>query len=127
MMTKPNRVPRAFNVAVLTSLAALAACAAPPSTGPNTAVSPAAGPAWPQLGPVIATVTVDCMIEIDGYPSHCRVVHSTGDQQYVNKTLAWLNGEKKPRYRPADEGAAPRREEHQWIVSFSSPGAAPGS
>jgi hypothetical protein len=123
-MTKSIRPPHSINVAALACLGTLTACAAPPSNGPSTAASPAVAPASRSLVPVIATVTVSCMIELDGYPSHCRVLQNTGDYHYVIKTLAWLNGPKKPRYKPAAKEAPPRREEHQWTISFSSQGAA---
>jgi hypothetical protein len=115
-----------INVAVLAGLTTLTACAAPFDSKPSTAANSPLVPASPP-GPVIATVTFDCIIELDGSPSHCYVVRSTADQQLVDKTLAWLNGPNKPRYKPAIVNGAPRREEHRWVVSFAPPGNPPTS
>jgi hypothetical protein len=37
---------------------------------------------------VVATVTVECVIKTDGYPTQCHVVSNTGAQKFADSTLA---------------------------------------
>jgi protein TonB len=68
-------------------------------------------------------VTVDCVIEMNGYPSGCRIVHAAGGEAFAAETLRWLTGPGHPIYRPALQGGVPQRMEHQWVVTFEPPAA----
>jgi hypothetical protein len=70
----------------------------------------------------VATVTVECVIDPDGYPSHCNVVKSTGAASYTTATLNWLTGPKKPRsMSPCAADAVSCEHQHRWVVSFCPP------
>ncbi|MEJ0045683.1 MAG: energy transducer TonB [Rhodospirillales bacterium] len=66
-------------------------------------------------------VAVDCVIEVTGNPSHCRVVSASGGAAFAAETMRWLTGPAHPVYRPAIRDGQPRREDHQWVVSFQAP------
>jgi protein TonB len=81
-------------------------------------------PAYPEIyedSAVPGNVTVDCIIETDGNPTHCEVVHVSGGPAFATETMRWLAGPRHPVYRPAMRDGQPQREEHQWVVSFRPP------
>jgi protein TonB len=81
-------------------------------------------PAYPEIYEDSARpgkVTVDCIIEVDGNPTHCVVVDASGGAAFAAETIRWLTGPAHPVYRPAVRDGRAQREEHQWAVSFQPP------
>jgi len=81
-------------------------------------------PAYPEIYEDSARpgkVTVDCIIEVDGNPTHCLVVDASGGAAFAAETIRWLTGPAHPVYRPAVRDGQAQREEHQWVVSFQPP------
>jgi len=81
-------------------------------------------PAYPEIYEDSAhsgKVTVDCIIEVDGNPTHCVVVNASGGSAFAAETMRWLTGPAHPVYRPAVRDGQAQREEHQWVVSFQPP------
>jgi len=71
-------------------------------------------------------VTVLCMIEATGIPTHCRVVSATGGPAFAAETLRWLTAPGHPVYRPATLNGVPKGEAHEWVVQFDPPAAEDG-
>ncbi len=67
------------------------------------------------------TVTVYCIIETDGRPTHCHVLSERGGAAFANGVMQWLNGGDPPIYSPAIRGGKAQAQEHQWVVSFQAP------
>jgi protein TonB len=81
-------------------------------------------PAYPEIYEESARpgkVTVDCIIEVDGNPTHCVVLNAAGGSAFAAETMRWLTGPAHPVYRPAVRDGQAQREEHQWVVSFQPP------
>jgi periplasmic protein TonB len=88
---------------------------------PAAILSGAPSPAYPEAysdAPHDGRVTVDCMIETTGVPTNCRVIAQTGGPAFATETLRWLTGPTHPTYSPAVRDGQPRREEHQWAITF---------
>jgi hypothetical protein len=108
--------------------AAPAAAAQDTHFNPSAILSGARAPDYPDASDADAhanRVTVRCMIEATGIPSHCRVLSATGGRAFTAETLRWLTAAGHPVYRPATLNGVPVGEEHEWVVQFEPPDADP--
>jgi TonB family protein len=62
-------------------------------------------------------VAVDCTIDPDGEPEHCRVRDVFGGRRFAEATVDWLNSG-TVRFRPALRGGVPVAEERRWRIAF---------
>jgi protein TonB len=63
-------------------------------------------------------VTVDCVIQVDGRPTNCHIVSTSGGAAFASATMQWLTGSNPPRYRPESRGGVPQASEHSWAITF---------
>lgn len=62
-------------------------------------------------------VSVDCTIDPDGEPEHCRVRDVFGGRRFAEATVDWLNSG-TVRFKPALRRGVPVAEERHWRIAF---------
>jgi hypothetical protein len=62
-------------------------------------------------------VSVDCTIDPDGEPEHCRVRDLLGGRRFAEATVNWLNSG-TVRFAPAMRNGVPVAEERRWRIAF---------
>jgi hypothetical protein len=62
-------------------------------------------------------VAVDCTIDPDGEPEHCRVRDVFGGRRFAEATVDWLNSG-TVRFKPALRRGVPVAEERHWRIAF---------